>query len=248
LKRLWKPSPGLTSIGNIVIKAKPFENLAEAHAMQFIARHTSVPVPKVYCAFVLKGKTYIVMSRLRGHMAAYGWKNRPQESKARILDQLRRMVAEIRSVHPPRQDIGVSNVNGGPFFDCRLPSKHFWGPFATTREFHEALIGDFDPDVEYESAPDGLPELLRFYQQANHGLVFTHGDLSSFNIMVEGDEVVGILDWETAGWFPSYWEYACARNVNPHNLFWEDKVDRFLIPMPEELQMDEVRRRYFGDF
>ncbi|KAK7973413.1 hypothetical protein PG988_007547 [Apiospora saccharicola] len=28
--------------------------------------------------------------------------------------------------------------------------------------------------------------------------------VSSLNIKVEGDEVVGILDWETAGWFPLY--------------------------------------------
>jgi len=34
--------------------------------------------------------------------------------------------------------------------------------------------------------------------------VFTHGDLSSLNVLVRGDQIVGIIDWETAGWYPSY--------------------------------------------
>lgn len=37
-------------------------------------------------------------------------------------------------------------------------------------------------------------------------IVFTHGDLSSLNILARVDDIVGIIDWETAGWYPSYWE------------------------------------------
>jgi len=33
---------------------------------------------------------------------------------------------------------------------------------------------------------------------------FTHGDLSSLSILARGDEVVAIVDWEIAGWCPSY--------------------------------------------
>lgn len=37
--------------------------------------------------------------------------------------------------------------------------------------------------------------------------MFTHGDLSPRNIIVLNDKIVGIVDWEEAGWFPEYWEY-----------------------------------------
>jgi len=48
--------------------------------------------------------------------------------------------------------------------------------------------------------PDMLPRL-------NHS-AFTHGDISQ-NIMIdESHSVIGIIDWETAGWYPEYWEYA----------------------------------------
>lgn len=39
--------------------------------------------------------------------------------------------------------------------------------------------------------------------------VFTHGDLTPRNVMVDNaGRIAGILDWENAGWYPDYWEYA----------------------------------------
>lgn len=38
--------------------------------------------------------------------------------------------------------------------------------------------------------------------------VFTHGDIERRNIMVDECRVIGIIDWEYAGWYPDYWEYA----------------------------------------
>ncbi len=247
LQRFWRNPPGLISLFNICIKVKPFENLAEAYALRWVSRHTSIPVPKVYCAFVHRGETYIAMSRIRGRMVWNGWLSRPEESKEKILEQLRLMLVELRSKACPA-GAGVSNVNGGPFYDCRLPSKAFWGPFATTREFHQALANDANLSIEYENLPPDLLELFRFYRQSKHDLLLTHGDLSSLNILVRGDQVVGIVDWETAGWFPSYWEYTCARNSNPQNAFWAKEVDKFLTSMPYELKMEGIRRKYFGDF
>jgi len=78
--------------------------------------------------------------------------------------------------------------------------------------------------------------------------VFSHGDLSSLNILVDGESVVGIVDWETAGWWPPYWEYATAHQVNPRNLFWAEHVDKVVDPWPEALKMDRVRQRWWGAF
>jgi aminoglycoside phosphotransferase len=142
----------------------------------------------------------------------------------------------------------VGNVDGGPFFDCRLPSKLFWGPFETVRAFHEALVDGANLDANYEGLPEGLARLFEFFRQAPDELVLTHGDLSSLNVLVRGDEVVGIIDWETAGWFPPSWEYVTAKNVNPYNTFWADEVDHFLDPMRLELEMDNIRRKYYGAF
>ena len=78
-------------------------------------------------------------------------------------------------------------------------------------------------------------------------LCFTHDDLSSLNILVCEGDVVGIVDWETAGWYPSYWEYTTAWNANPQNKFWRKDIDRFLEPKPRELAMEKLHVKYFGD-
>jgi thiamine kinase-like enzyme len=92
-----------------------------------------------------------------------------------------------------------------------------------------------------------ISELISQQDKLQSAPVFTHGDLSSLNVLASGDEIVGIIDWETAGWYPSYWEYTTAWNVNPQNQFWRDEVDRFLQPMHEELEMEKTRLKYFGD-
>jgi thiamine kinase-like enzyme len=39
--------------------------------------------------------------------------------------------------------------------------------------------------------------------------VFTHGDITPRNILIdEYDRITGIVDWEFVGWYPDYWEYA----------------------------------------
>lgn len=247
LRPFWKSSPGLTSVFNICIKVKPFESLAEARAMRFVAQNTSVPVPKVYCAFIYKGSTYVVMWRIQGKMAWYGWQSRSEQSKARILDQLRRIVTELRSVPCP-EGTSVGGVGGGPFCDCRLPSRLLWGPYTTVRDFHRAFANDADIDAEYANLPSDVSKLFDFYRQSGNRLVLTHGDLSSLNTLVEADQVTGIVDWETAGWFPPYGEYTCAKNANPQNEFWADVVDKFLEPRPYELETEGIRQKYFGAF
>jgi aminoglycoside phosphotransferase (APT) family kinase protein len=38
--------------------------------------------------------------------------------------------------------------------------------------------------------------------------VFTHGDLAPRNPIVDDDcRITAVLDWESFGWFPDYWEY-----------------------------------------
>lgn len=39
---------------------------------------------------------------------------------------------------------------------------------------------------------------------------FTHGDITSVNIMVENGNLTGIIDWEASGYHPAWWEFTCA--------------------------------------
>jgi aminoglycoside phosphotransferase (APT) family kinase protein len=215
--------------------------------MTFVRQHTTIPVPKVYSAFEYKGRVYIIMQRIDGHMVGRNWYFRTEESKLRILSQLKSMVEQLRKLPAP-DGVGVANVDGGPIFDGRLPKKSHWGPFRSISDFHSALVDGLDLNA---ASPDNFPELQElasFYNQPWPEPVFTHGDLSSLNILCRGDAIVALIDWETAGWLPPYWEYVSAWNVNPQNSFWHEEVDKFLTPLPYARDMDTIRRKYFGLF
>lgn len=43
-----------------------------------------------------------------------------------------------------------------------------------------------------------------------HKTVLTHSDLSPRNILIQRNQIVAIVDWEMAGFYPAYWEYVKA--------------------------------------
>ncbi|RHZ74236.1 hypothetical protein CDV55_107070 [Aspergillus turcosus] len=243
LKRIRPRQGGVLMLTDrLCVKYGSLVHLSEASTMRFISQHTSIPVPKVFCAFTRSGRTYIVMERIKGHMIGSGWVKRSEDSKAKLLSQLANIVREMRDLQPP-EGVGVASVDGGSLYDCRIPGPSLrFGPFDTIQDFHRHLRRgmDFDSRLDPE-----IQELIK-QQSKSWPLVFTHGDLSSLNILARGDNIVGIIDWETAGWYPSYWEYTSAHQVNPQNTFWADEIDKFLQPMPEELAMERIRQKYFG--
>jgi len=189
------------------------------------------------------------MQRLPGNYIAYGWAARSEASKALLFEQLRAMIAQIRGLRRlSASRTEVSNVDGGPIMDMRLLDKSLWGPYTTVEGFQSELRRGIAMEHIKDDTILGLKELISFHaRNAETESVLTHGDLSSFNIMVSGDKITGIVDWETAGWLPWYWEYVNAWNVNPHNRFWRGEVDKFLEPSEEAKAMDAIRLKYFGD-
>ncbi|CZT07613.1 uncharacterized protein RAG0_13008 [Rhynchosporium agropyri] len=200
--------------------------------------------PKGLLRFERNGCKFILMKRVQGDTLRNGWVKRSEASKEKILAQLKGIVDEMRRIPCPEGQ-GISNVAGGQLFDGRLSGGSFHGPFETTRDFHKYLREGHEGGRE--DAPDAN-KLVEFHNQYSRPLVFSHGDLSTMNIMARGDDIVGIVDWETAGWWPDYWEYTSAWHVNPYNEFWREEVDKFLEPKPEELQMEKIRRRFFDVF
>lgn len=74
----------------------------------------------------------------------------------------------------------------------------------------------------------------------------THGDLSFRIIIVQGEKLAGIVDWETAGWYPDYWEYASTFYSFFDCVDLRPKVDACLDPYPEKRDTEQTRRRLFN--
>jgi hypothetical protein len=75
---------------NLCIKFGPLRHLPEASTIQFIAEHTSIPVPKIYCAFTHKGWTYIAMERLKGEIIGRNWGIRSANLRQKYFYNLRK--------------------------------------------------------------------------------------------------------------------------------------------------------------
>lgn len=70
-----------------------------------------------------------------------------------------------------------------------------------------------------------------------HGIVFTHGDLRPANIIVKDGRVTAIIDWEMAGWYPDYWEFAKAFYLEMFANDWASHLLGVLTPYYQEQVM-----------
>lgn len=131
-----------------------------------------------------------------------------------------------------------------PLEDERIFHSTF-GPFSSVEEFHwAARAGVTDSTTRPEM--DNLQKLIDGHSCTASTACFTHADLAFRNIMVKDGRITGIFDWELAGWFPYYWEYANAWFSFWDTPDWRPIINEFLDPYPDELEMEKLRRKLFG--
>ncbi|KAJ3500393.1 hypothetical protein NLJ89_g9816 [Agrocybe chaxingu] len=74
-------------------------------------------------------------------------------------------------------------------------------------------------------------------------LVFTHQDLAPRNFMLDKDGQLWMMDWELAGWYPAYFEYACTASVRAAPRDWIDALLRMLGPFEEAFSITGALER-----
>jgi thiamine kinase-like enzyme len=128
--------------------------------------------------------------------------------KRRVVDQLRNYLAQLRALKPP-VDGAVTSVTGGVLRDASRVGFEPFGPFQNHDDFHEFLRGNLSLQT-FETMINS-DKVVNSHRQ-RYATKFTHGDFAPRNIMVKNDgTITAIVDWDSAGWFPEYWEYTKAR-------------------------------------
>lgn len=174
------------------------------------------------------------MDRLTGASQTLedAWHRLSDERKVVIAEQLERYISQLRALPPPSGLRSICSVTGGRIRCFRLHGDATTGPFRD--EEHMNL------QLRYLQPLDDprIPEIVRKVHSTQHPLVFTHNDFFPRNIMIdeESAKVVAILDWESAGWFPSHWEYCkcfnwCVWKVQEE---WRTKYLPRIVPVYEE--------------
>lgn len=207
----------VVSVGShFVVKYGLQVDLAEGQSMIFIKNTTTVSVPKVYALFkdIESSKTYIIMERINGDRLDFIWTSLDRMQKQAIALQIRTSFIELRKLRSP---------DGYCSLDCKPLRDHIFytgtpeeslkieGPFNTEMDLNDALIkkylsSGYLPIGKADYYSRAFPSVL-----SGHPPTFTHGDLQRKNIIMDTEDgSITIIDWEFAGWYPSYWEYARA--------------------------------------
>ncbi|KAJ3502385.1 hypothetical protein NLJ89_g8911 [Agrocybe chaxingu] len=235
---LWKATLGRF----IFVKYSPHGEV-EAATMRFIRERTTIPVPRVWGVLTFQGLPYIFMSRLPGRDLWNPdiWQSLPESVNERILSQLRDYVGQLRELEPPSEPPLICSVLGGPVLDHRLSTTGPYGPYRDEAQFNSQRRQGYTVEqyAAYRNFPSEILSAVRRAHTIRHSIVFTHNDLHPGNILVEGDRVTGIVDWECAGWFPAHWEYVKALFLihDPKDPWLKD-VPKFIPAFEFEADVD----------
>lgn len=217
--------------------------VAEAQAMNFVGKNTGLPVPRVLRVFSAKGKIHIMMECIDAPLLHDCWEGMSRNERKDIVIQLCDFLRQVRAL-PPLHPGKVHGAGGltSQLHDRRERSKPF-GPFDTVDQFHE-FIGLTYLREHVDEFPTFQPHFEKCAGRI-YGTRFTHGDFAPYNIMVKGGKVVGIIDWECAGWYPEYWEYTtCYRSSLQTESFWDmmkDEMDSY----SDELEVEHCISSFF---
>lgn len=237
-----------------VVKYGPLVTENEGHALLFVEKRLKIAAPRLYAMYRDNDTLYIVMEYIPGISLGMVWPSLTEANKNSIAGQLRCIFDQMRALPTPGY---YGSVNRGPvphrYFFSREKDPAITGPFQTEEEFGKAIalrskimwsesnIHSFLSDYLARH----LPLALR-----NHPPMFTHGDLYRENVLVkkfvnsvtneEEYEVAALVDWEAAGWYPSYWEYAHIFPLLQWIDDWPEYVEKILDPLPLEGAMMRV--------
>lgn len=179
-------------------------------AQDYVARYTSTPAPRVLGAWREEDEPLsatLMMSWLPGRTLKEAWPTLKKQKRDSLARQLRGYVSEWRKVPQPSNFTGViGSFVGGPVDDAALDRWQLSGPFPNFDDFLEYLVHPFTDAIEDHEAGHEFRKTLNVKRE--DPLVLTHGDLTLRNIIIDdtGDNIVGIVDWDTAAWMPSFWE------------------------------------------
>lgn len=190
-----------------VVKINKSEGTTEIHVLDHIHQHSQqIPVPLPLGMIRIGSWSYIFTSFVPGIRLDRIWANLTVDKKRHIQDQLNRFFTELRRLPGPSME---GHFGAGKPPVCK--GGHRYGKLSSLPIVSEAQFNAFllDDSVLEPAQLDYFQTSLR----SDHQIVMTHGDLCPLNLLVHSEDTLhisGIVDWETGGAYPEYWEYINA--------------------------------------
>ncbi|KAI0079416.1 kinase-like protein [Panus rudis PR-1116 ss-1] len=211
----------------------------EVRALQFIERRLSIPAPRVlhHAPFPdtivepwnwgREGVWYFFMDECPGVPLDEVIETLPPAELDHIAEQLIVILDKMRSITSTK----LGSVSGGPYNNRFMPYPFTpRSPFSSVEEYlqyYRNMFLEFCGRQYVDELFDSFP--------TKSSIVFTHGDLLPRNIIVNGSTITGIIDWETAGFYPEFWEYSRMHFPELMTPGW-DHILRRVFPEPRREQ------------
>ncbi|KAH9971220.1 kinase-like domain-containing protein [Lactifluus volemus] len=180
--------------------------------MEYIARNTTIPVPRVQDIFIINQTTYIIMDYING--LEFSQKALSVEQRECVFEELKGYIAQMRALKPTRP--GRVEAADGSGFHSYLG--------------HDVIL-------KLDKHRNAWPQFQAMGNR-QYCTKFTHSDIAPRNILVNNGKIAAIIDWETAGWYPEYWEYTCWAVSNHGSPQWEELLEKVLESYLDELWVE----------
>ncbi len=213
----------------------------EYEALRTVDRHTSVPIPKVIGVYHTRDGLLVEYEAFPGKPLDRVWQTLGPPQRKKILQDLGRFVDQMRKIDPPRHEF-VGSAFYGAAFDRRFGSSGKVGPFYTVDAFHDFLRRGH-PTRDFSD--DGLKKCHE--RVSKYELRFTHAGLYPGNILIDdAGRIACIIGWESAGWWPEYWEYTQMHCGTPADMQdWLEAMRKVMPKYDEEVAAEQALRRRF---
>ncbi|PWY90332.1 kinase-like protein [Aspergillus sclerotioniger CBS 115572] len=210
--RLWIGKRLYGRVGRLGVRISPRKiikgpcEITELAALNYVAEHTSIPVPKILNVYHHRDGLYIKLTYVSGMDLQAAWLggHLSQDQKKHIIAEVIGYVNQFRSLDPPCKGI-VGSADLQVCLDHRVRPLTF-GPFNEHEAFHSFLRRH----IILENCTKTFGEEVTDCHSRHYRSCFTHADLCPRNIIVDKGKVSAIIDWEFGGWYPEYWEYTKA--------------------------------------
>lgn len=176
-----------------------------------------VPAPLLIDQFQdMDDVKWIIMTKMPGYPALGTVYRMSYAQRAQLAADLSYVLHQLHAI-PNHTKYLISGAGGGRIYDWRCSMGYGCGPFASQAAFNNHLTQRSRSSEIYTAL------------QKRHRSVFTHGDLFFCNVLVDNGRLSGIVDWETSGFMPEYWDFTKVMRV---------------VQIPEEI---DICRRIWGD-
>lgn len=178
-----------------------------------VARQLGIRAPCIKRTISYEGNAYCIMERIRGTTLEEMWAKLGWFMTIKLALQLRRFINLLRSVE---SSVAGSLATG----ECRsfwLEDKYGL-PIRSTPEYIASFIQFWVNFTSIRKAKVAATQVSvdskKPIPPVTQSFVLTHHDLAPRNLLLDSFGQLWLLDWDYAGFYPIYFEYASMQNFH----------------------------------